>query len=109
MSAEPPAEFLEVLVPLLVALERDVGLPAPRVEVHGSGIRATLVGGTLLVPEGYVRHWRRFGVLPTALIRDAAYAMKRASMPAAPGTSPEADAMAYSERFLRLVTEPEED
>lgn len=110
MPAEAPPEFLDLLQPVLTALERDVGVRTERVELQASGIRATLVASTLLVPENYVRHWRRFGILPTALVRDTAYEVKKRALGAATSrSSVEADALAYAERFLRMIFESQDD
>lgn len=110
MPADAPPEFLDLLQPILTALERDLGVRLDRVEIQSSGIRASIVASTLLVPEGHVRHWRRFGILPTALVRDVAYEVKKRALAGnGPGASVEADAMAYSERFLRMIFESQED
>jgi hypothetical protein len=95
---------------LLAALAQDLGSGIPTVRELRGGLHAHLEGEVLLVPQQFVKHWLRFGILPTALIRDVAYASKRRQLlrtGATKASSVEADAMAYAERFLRAVAEPD--
>jgi hypothetical protein len=72
---------------------------------------ASVKDAVLLVPDQHVAHWRRFHVIPTALVRDIAYSLKRQQLVAHGGVKPstvEADSMAYAERFLRAIGESDD-
>jgi hypothetical protein len=101
--AEPFAAELGTLWSALVA---DLGVPAVQFVVQPGAVHAFLQEDVLVVPEAHARHFSRFGNLPTALVRDMAYAAKKWQMQggSAPRASVEADALAYAELFLRAST-----
>lgn len=102
MTGLPPELAAEVRS-VLGALESLLSLPHVEPVVHEGGLRAYLQDRTLLVPASYVRHFERFGTVPTALVRDAAYELKkrRLALDGARGPALEADALSFAERFLR--------
>ncbi|HLE48164.1 MAG TPA: hypothetical protein VI818_07705 [Candidatus Thermoplasmatota archaeon] len=109
MTDLPPALKVE-LGKLLAVLQQDTGEAAPRVVVVRGALRASVGGSVLSLPSSYVDHWNRFNVVPTAMIRDVAYSLKKTSLLRHGGLKPqavEADAMAYAELVLRTVNETE--
>lgn len=107
---EAPKAFVDELQNMLDALGSDTGLEGLTFEVLAGAYRAEFHGTVLLVPRTHVDHWNRFGVFPTALLRDAAYGAKRISLQRAGVGGPdlETDALAYAEGFLKLVGDEEE-
>ncbi|MBI2078199.1 MAG: hypothetical protein HYT80_07505 [Euryarchaeota archaeon] len=107
---ELPPDLRAELDRLLGILSHDTGETAPRMVVVRGALRATAGDGMLSVPKAYVEHWNRFHVLPTALVRDVAYSIKKASLRRAAGITAgaaEADALAYAELVLRTMNEGE--
>jgi hypothetical protein len=107
-----PPQLLEELGRLLAALSQDLGAPIPTIRILPGALHASVQGGVLSLPGQHVSHWRRFGVIPTALVRDVAYSAKREQLLRHGGMARaqvEADAMAYAERFLRAATDFEDD
>ena len=101
-----PRELYDDLRQLLGALEKDLDLPTIEPVMVPGTLRTTLEENVLAVPRTYVQHWQRFGNLPTALVRDAAYVTKRAKLRAEgrPSAEVEADAHAYAEQVLRTIS-----
>jgi hypothetical protein len=100
---EVPAPMRIELDAALAALAANLRLPRFEVEAREPAKSVDLRGDVLLVPGSMVQHWERFGVMPTTLLRDAAYAARRlrAQLDGESGAGMEADAHAYAERFLR--------
>lgn len=100
-----PADLDVELKKVWSALGADLGVTAARFLVQSGILRGFLESDVFVVPESHVKHFRRFGTIPTSLVRDAAYEAKKRQL--AGGTtgasSVEADAMAYAEVFLRAA------
>jgi hypothetical protein len=112
-TAEPLPPGLEKELQLLTeALQRDVGVAVTAVRPMAGVLHASMKDGVLVIPAQHVGHWNRFGVIPTALVRDVAYACKKQQLRGHGGMSNaqvEADSMAYAERFLRAATDGLDD
>lgn len=100
-----PAELDAELRKVWSALGADVGVAATRFLVQPRILRGFLERDVFVVPESHVNHFRRFGTIPTSLVRDAAYEAKKRQLTggATRASSIEADAMAYAEAFLRAA------
>lgn len=111
-SDEPiPRELQQEFERLLGTLAQDLGVQITAIRTLPGSLHATVRDGVLLVPSQHVAHWKRFSVMPTALVRDIAYACKRQQLVAhggLGGAAIEADAMAYAERFLRATSEADD-
>ncbi|HEX9816955.1 MAG TPA: hypothetical protein VGB18_08235 [Candidatus Thermoplasmatota archaeon] len=100
-----PKDLAEELQKVWTALVSDLGVPAVRFVVQPGTIRGFLQQDVFVVPESHVKHFGRFGTIPTSLVRDAAYEAKKRQLGKTQklGSSAEADAMAYAEVFLRAA------
>lgn len=92
LSPDFQARLDEVFQSLGSALAR----PAFRARLEERTHEARLEGDTVAVPVRFEVHWRRFGTVPTDLVRSAAYAAARAT-----GRMDDADAQVFAEAFLR--------
>lgn len=100
-----PNELAVELHKIWHALVADLSVPAVRFMVQPGTLRAFLQNDVFVVPESHVKHFARFGTIPTSLVRDSAYEAKKRQLGTLgkTGSSIEADAMAYAEVFLRAA------
>lgn len=88
--------FRRRLEPLFAALASELGRRPFRIRLDATAHAVRLAGDEVQVPVRFEVHWRRFGTVPTDLVRDAAYAACRGQPKA-----DEADCQAFAEVFLR--------
>lgn len=106
-----PDELAEEIGVLMKALGQHLNVGPFQVAAQKGLLRAELRGTLFVVPTTYGDHYLRFGNIPTALVRDAAYEVKkaRARLDGKSGAAVEADAMAFAEKFLRATVMKDRD
>lgn len=97
METDALLELQRELETIFAALARRLQWSGCTVRMDAATDRAYVTETTIVVPEHYEAHWRRFHTIPTDLGRDVALAACRATRP----PMDEADAVAFAEAFVR--------